>query len=274
MPAKAACAHTMPPFPRLPISEHDIDLWLVFYDDIEDERILADMGALLSGAERDRQGRFRFADDRKRYLVTRALVRSALSHYAAVDPRAWVFSKNEHGRPFILDPHPDARGLRFNVSHTRGLVALAVGRERELGVDVENIATRKISLEVANSFCSPREAFDVAGTPAARMHGRLFEYWTFKESYVKARGMGLSLPLDKFTFHFPHARAVRIDIDPALDDHADRWSFWQYRPGTDYLLALCAQKTAGTRTVVTTRRVVPTAGHETFASRVEKTSEA
>jgi 4'-phosphopantetheinyl transferase len=274
MPAKTACAHTMSTFPALRISDHDIDLWLVFYDDIEDERTLADMRALLSDTERNQQGRFHFADDRKRYLVTRALVRSVLSHYAAVDPRAWVFFANEYGRPFIRHPHPDAQGLRFNVSHTRGLVALAVGRQRELGVDVENIVARKISMEIASSFFAPREASDVAGAPAARAHDRLFEYWTFKESYVKARGMGLSLPLDKFAFHFPHAGAVRIDIDPALEDHAHRWSFWQYRPRADYLLALCAQKTQDQPTVVTLRNVVPTAGYDTFACVAERTSEA
>lgn len=265
--------HTMSTFPRLPIGANDIDLWLVFYDAIDDENVLADMGALLSEAERSRQGRFHFADDRKRYLVTRALVRGVLSHYAPVDPRAWTFFENDYGRPFIRHPHPDAQGLCFNVSHTRGLVALAVGRQRELGVDVENLVARNISPDIAASFFAPREAADVAGTPAAHIQDRLFEYWTLKESYIKARGMGLSLPLDKFTFHFPHARAVRIDIDPALDDHADRWSFWQFRPGADYLLALCAQKTAGTPTVITTRTVVPTAGYEIFASRVEKTSE-
>ena len=274
MPAKAAFAHTMSTRPILQISEDDIDLWLVFYDAIEDGNTLAAMHALLSDAERNRQERFHFADDRKRYLVTRALVRSVLSHYAPVDPRAWAFSENEYGRPAIRDPHPDAQDLRFNLSHTRGVVALAVGRQRELGVDVENLVARRISPDIAGSFFSPREACDVAGTPAAHMQHRLFEYWTFKESYIKARGMGLSLPLDKFTFHFPHARAVRIDIDPELDDHADRWSFWQYRPGADYLLALCAQKTEGKPTVVTTRKIVPTAGYETFASPVEKSSEA
>jgi len=267
MPAQATSTHTM-------ISEDNIDLWLTYYDGIDDGSVLADMRALLSNTECNQQRRFHFEDDRKRYLVTRALVRSVLSRYAAVDPREWAFSRNDYGRPFIRNHHPDAQGLCFNVSHTRGLIALAVGRHRELGVDVEYLASRRISPDIANSFFSPREAAELATTPSARIHDRLFEYWTFKESYIKARGMGLSLPLDKFTFHFPHARAVRIDIDPALEDHADRWSFWQYRPGADYLLALCAQKTAGTPPVVTTRTIVPTAGHEPFACVAEKTSEA
>ena len=260
--------------PALRIGADDIDLWLAFYDGIEDAGTLADMGALLSDAERRQQARFHFADDRKRYLVTRALVRSVLSHYAAVDPRDWVFVANDYGRPAIGNRHPDAQGLRFNLSHTRGLVVLAVGRDRELGVDVENVAARRVSPDIAAAFFSAREAADVAATPAARVHDRLLEYWTFKEAYIKARGMGLSLPLDKFTFHFPHARAVRLDIDPALDDHGDRWTFRQYRPGADYLLALCAQKTAGGPPAVTLREVVPTAGFQAFAGTVEKTSDA
>jgi 4'-phosphopantetheinyl transferase len=264
----------MSTLPELRIGAADIHLWLAFYDDIVDARMLADMGALMNAAEREQQARFHFADDRKRYLVTRALVRSVLSHYAAVAPRDWVFSPNAYGRPAIANRDPDAQDLRFNLSHTRGLVALAVGRQRELGVDVEHLATRHVSPDIADSFFAPQEAAELARMPAARVHDRLFEYWTFKESYIKARGMGLSLPLDKFAFRFPHARAVRVDIDPALDDHADRWTFWQYRPGADYLLALCAQKLDGTPAVVTTRKVVPTAGFEPFACAVERTSDA
>jgi 4'-phosphopantetheinyl transferase len=260
------------PEPRL--GEADIHLWLAFYDEIGDAGVLADMRALLNAAERAKQERFLFPDDRKRYLVTRALVRSVLSHYAAVAPRDWVFAENAYGRPAIANRQPDAQDLRFNLSHTRGLVALAVGRRRELGVDVEHLASREVSPDIATSFFTPLEAAELAATPAARVHERLFEYWTFKESYIKARGMGLSLPLDKFAFEFPHARAVRIDIDPALEDRADRWTFRQYRPGADYLLALCAQAVAGTPPVVTMHKVVPTARFETFDCPVEKTSEA
>lgn len=258
---------------KLTISAQNIDIWLAFYDEISDETLLPAMLELLTDGERRQQTRFYFADDRKRYLVTRAMARTVLSCYACIDPSAWVFSENAYGRPVIANRHDDTAGLCFNISHSRGLIVLAVTRNRELGVDVENIVAREVSINIADRFFSPIEVMELAGVARERSLGRFFEYWTFKESYIKARGMGLSLPLDKFSFRFPHERAVGISIDPELNDDGNRWSFWQYRPTAEYLLALCAARIADHPTVVTMRKMVSTIGYEAFETALLKTSE-
>lgn len=239
----------------------DIDIWLTYYDEIVDDRQLARLRLLLSDDEVAQEGRFYFADDRKRYLVTRAMVRMVLSRYARIAPEHWAFSKNAYGRPAIADAiveaEAQARGLSFNLSHTRGLIALAVTRGRELGIDVENIATRAVSLDVAERFFSPIEVAELACVAADRQQDRFFEYWTLKESYIKARGMGLSLPLDRFSFSFPHHSAVSLSIDPDLQDRADRWSFWQYRPTADYLMAVCAERCIDHTPVISMRKFTP-----------------
>lgn len=239
----------------------DIDIWLTYYDEIVDDRQLARLRLLLSDDEVAQEGRFYFADDRKRYLVTRAMVRMVLSRYARIAPEHWAFSKNAYGRPAIADAiveaEAQARGLSFNLSHTRGLIALAVTRGRELGIDVENIATRAVSLDVAERFFSPIEVAELACVAADRQQDRFFEYWTLKESYIKARGMGLSLPLDRFSFSFPHHSTVSLSIDPDLQDRADRWSFWQYRPTADYLMAVCAERCIDHTPVISMRKFTP-----------------
>jgi 4'-phosphopantetheinyl transferase len=242
-------------------SEDSIDLWLAYYQELDDEIHEARLRALLSEAERAQEPRYFFADDRKCHLVTRALVRTVLSRYAPVAPCDWAFDKNEYGCPHIapdiLAACAEAQGLRFNISHTRGLIALAVTRNRALGVDVENMATRAVSLGIADRFFSPVEVADLGQVPAHAQQDSFFEYWTFKESYIKARGMGLSLPLDRFSFHYPDANAVRITIDPSLDDDAGRWSFWQCRPGPEYLLALCVERRPGPPPKIHLRRLLP-----------------
>jgi 4'-phosphopantetheinyl transferase len=242
-------------------SRRDIDVWLTYYDEIIDDRQLARLRLLLSDNEVAQEGRYYFADDRKRYLVTRAMVRMVLSRYAQIAPEHWVFSKNAYGRPVIadaiVDAEVEARDLSFNLSHTRGLIALAVTRGRELGVDVENIATRAVSLDVAERFFSPTEVAELSCVAPDRQQDRFFEYWTLKESYIKARGMGLSLPLDRFSFEFPNHSAVSISIDPELQDHADRWSFWQYRPTADYLMAICAERRVDDVPVISLRKFTP-----------------
>lgn len=234
-----------------------IDIWLTHYNDIHDAGLLAQFYHLLSEEERMRRQRFHFADDRKRYLVTRALVRTTLSRYAPVEPTAWLFHANAYGRPEISDAHPEAADISFNLSHTRGLIALGVTRQRALGIDVENLAAREVSPGVADRFFSQAEIAALAAVPSERRHDRLFEYWTFKESYIKARSMGLSLPLDRFGFHYPHDRAVRLHIDPELGDEPARWGLWQYRPGPEYLLAICCERRQDEPVTLTLRRSVP-----------------
>lgn len=242
-------------------SRRDIDIWLTYYDEIVDDRQLASLRQLLSDEEIAQESRFYFADDRKRYLVTRAMVRMLLSRYAPIAPENWAFSKNAYGRPVIAESiakaEREARGLFFNLSHTRGLIALAITRGRELGVDVENVSARSVSLDVAEHFFSPVEVAELARVAPDRQQDRFFEYWTFKESYIKARGMGLSLPLDRFSFRFPHQGGVSISIDPDLHDREDRWSFWQCRPTADYLMAICAERGANETPVVSMRKYTP-----------------
>jgi 4'-phosphopantetheinyl transferase len=261
--------------PSAPIaaSRSGIDIWLTFYDRIVDERLLSGFREFLSEEERRREPRYFFADDRKRYLVTRAMVRTVLSRYAPIAPQEWVFSANGYGRPEIANAHEGVSGLTFNISHTRGLIVLGVAGHRALGVDVENIVTRQVSLAVADRFFSAAEVAELSQTPSGRRQDRFFEYWTFKESYIKARGMGLSIPLDGFSFRYPNERAVDLSIQMELEDEADRWSFWQYRPTSEHLLAICAERTGTERSSITIRNLIPTVSEEALDLTLMKTSD-
>ncbi|MDQ1919237.1 4'-phosphopantetheinyl transferase family protein [Massilia pseudoviolaceinigra] len=258
----------------LPISQGHIDIWLVFYQHIADPALLTTLLTHLNESERAQQLRFHFADDRLRYLATRALVRTVLSRYAPLEPADWVFTPNDYGRPAIANDHPQARTLSFNLSHTRGLIAMAVTRDRVLGVDVENLSAREISGAIAEHFFSPAEVAELAGVPPERRQDRFFEYWTFKEAYIKARGMGLSIPLDRFSFHFPDERQVCLAIEPDLGDDAARWRFWQFQPTPDYLLALCAERLDGAEPLLTVRSAIPTVSDVPFAWTLLKADRA
>lgn len=258
----------------LAASDHPIDVWLAYYQEIADSSLHAEYRTLLSDEERGKEFRFYFPDDQRRYLVTRALVRTVLSRYLDIAPADWRFSNNQYGRPAIANVSHAEHGLRFNISHTRGLIALGVTKDRELGVDVENLRTREVSLDIADRFFAQSEVEELATIPKERQQDRFFEYWTFKESYIKARGMGLSIPLGQFSFQYPNERAVRIAIEPQLGDDANRWEFWQYRPTEEYLMAICAERRDGKPPSLTLRRIVPLVTEEKLHSELLKTSEA
>jgi 4'-phosphopantetheinyl transferase len=256
----------------IPLEPGEIHLWLAFYDDIPHGRLQAAYRALLDAAEKEQEPRFYFERDRRRYLVTRALVRTVLSRYAPIQPKDWTFSTNAYGRPDIANAQAKDASLTFNLSHTRSLIVLGVTRHRALGVDVENVRARPVSLDLADHYFAPQEVAALAAVPPHRQQYRFFEYWTLKEAYIKARGMGLSLPLDKFSFHYPDDHAVEIAIDPELADNAARWQFWQCRPTPEYLLAVCAERVGAQSSSLIVRHAIPMLGEMACAPDVLRVS--
>lgn len=241
----------------IPLAPDEIHLWLAFYEEITEQSLLFAYGELLAPAEQEQEARFYFAKDRQRYLITRALVRTVLSRYLGIGPRELCFSENAYGRPELVNAQARDKGLSFNISHTHSLIVLGVTRHRALGVDVENYRAREISLEIADRFFAPREVEALAAVQPQQQQYRFMEYWTFKEAYIKARGMGLSLPLDKFSFHYPTDHSVGIAIDPELGDDSARWQLWQFKPRWEYLVAICAERVGAQSPSLIFRQAIP-----------------
>jgi 4'-phosphopantetheinyl transferase len=250
----------------------EIHLWLAHYEAIGAEELLEAYRGMLNPQERSQEQRFYFARDRRRYRVTRALQRTVLSRYARIAPQDWEFSATAYGRPEIANTAAEGLRLTFNISHTHDLIVLAVTRSGALGVDVENTYAREACLGIADRYFSAAEVLALQALPLDLQQQRFWEYWTFKESYIKARGMGLSLPLDKFAFRFPDARQVLLEIQPELADDPASWELWQFRPAKQYLVALCATRCAAGPAAIVAREVVPLAGEKIFEPQWLRTS--
>ena len=236
-----------------------IDLWFTFCATVVDPALLDTYRSLLTEQERTQEKRFYFARDRHRYLITRALVRTTLSRYVDVQPQDWMFAANSYGRPEIGNDNPAVRRLSFNLSHTSQLVVLAVTADYPIGVDTEDGYTREAPLAVADRFFAPREVTDLRTLSPERQPERFFQYWTLKESYIKARGMGLSIPLGEFAFHFRGEQSERIgfETDPSLDDDPSQWTYWQLAVREGHLVALCARRLPSGRQSLFAREVTP-----------------
>src|SRR5215469_7051957 len=257
----------------IPLTSDEIHVWLTFCESMREERLLVAYRGLLNDGEKEEESRFYFAKDRQRYLVTRALVRTVLSRYAPVDPKDWVFSTNAYGQPHIVNPEATDGCLSFSVSHTQELNVLGVARGRSLGVDAENLNTRNISIDLAKHYFAPEEVAAVREVPHHKQQFRFLEYWTLKESYIKARGMGLSLPLDRFSFHFADDHTVDLVINSELKDDSSRWQFWQFQPTPQHLLAVCVEKLDAQSLRLLVRETIPTSSERIVAPQVLRTSE-
>ena len=182
--------------------------------------------------------RFYFAGHRHQYLLTRALIRSCLSAYYPVEPADWRFAKNDYGKPQVSHPSSGINA-RFNLSHTNGLIVCAITADVDIGVDVEDAdRTTRAAFESLSSYFSAQEIKDLGALPAERKKQRFFDYWTLKESYIKARGMGLAIPLGKFSFHFKGDQLEEFRVHPELGDDAQNWRFWRIAMTERYPVAV------------------------------------
>lgn len=224
-----------------PLADDAVCVWHTSQDDFDDESVFGPLAGLLSEEEMARANRFVFLRDRRTYIVAHALQRTMLTRFGGHGPREWRFVTNQYGRPEIVEEINDHR-LRFNLSHTRGLVACGVSVSRALGVDVEDTERMRSGVDVARRFFAPREVSDLMARPAEQQARAFFDYWTLKESYIKARGMGLSLPLEQFWFFLPANPQVRIAFDAQLKDDPARWQFAQFEPTARHKLAVATER--------------------------------
>ena len=194
----------------------------------------------LSAAERERAGRFCFRKDRERFVAARGLLRTILARYLEVAPNQLRLSSNSHGKPALALESGGDR-LCFNVAHSHRMALFAVTRQKEIGVDIERIRPDLANEMIARRFFSPHEVATLLALPENLRREAFFTCWTRKEAYVKARGEGLSFPLDLFTVSLaPGDLPALLRVEGNVQE-SSRWSLHNLCPGPDYVAALAIE---------------------------------
>lgn len=233
------------------IAPNAVHLWWLRTDRELSSEIVDRCARLLSPEEQERRDRFMFDADRRRYVLSHAMLRQTLSLYASVAPNEWIFETGPHGKPAIAAGQPQ---LSFSLTHTQGLSACAITDGREVGVDAEDISRPAEYLELAERFFSPQEATRIRGLPDDWRAEGFFAVWTLKEAYIKARGLGLALPLADFSFSFPEG-VVTVEFAPHMDDDPAAWHFERLQPTLEHRAALAVRQPRAVPLVVLTREV-------------------
>ena len=213
-----------------------IRVWRVHLD--RTPEIGGKLEALLSQDEKDRARRFHFERDRRRFTMARGALRTILSGYLGVNPALIAFDYGPQGKPFLAVTASD---IWFNVTHSQELALVAVSRDRELGVDLEFVRPFTWKGQTPEHFFSLREVEAFRSLPDDSQQSAFFTCWTRKEAYIKARGGGLSIPLDCFDVSVvPGEAAALLEVrnDPV---EPSRWGMAELQPAQGYTGALVAQ---------------------------------
>lgn len=207
-----------PPFPLL--ESRAVHVWLCELSRYAGRQ--ASLAAQLSDDERSRAARFAFERDRDRFILSHGLLRRLLSQYTHIEAGEIRFTTGEHGKPALSGQPAASAGIRFSLSHSGEYALVAVAHGREVGVDVEARKANLECLKLAERFFAPPEARAIATLHGEAQQRLFYRLWTAKEAYLKGRGVGLSLGLERFEIvcdrESPGARVRLVDagtFDPA-----------------------------------------------------------
>lgn len=164
--------------------------------------------ALLSSDEQIKADRYRFENLRRRFVLGRATLRKLLGAYLDRAPEALHFACNDYGKPFLAD---DGSGLRFNVSHSGEMLLAAFVLNSEIGIDIEAIQQDIDCMGIGQRWFSERERNTLLGLSEHERVGAFFRAWSRKEAYLKALGLGLSYPLNRFSVSMDETSPARLE---------------------------------------------------------------
>lgn len=196
--------------------------------------------SILAASERARLRAFRQEADRELFLLSRIVLRTSLSLYEPVAPADWRFAAAANGRPHVAAPAGNG-GLAFSISHTPGLVAIAIGRTGRLGVDVESLHSMSEVLYMAPTMMTKRELKELATHAESAQTYQLLRHWVLKEALSKACSLGLAMPFDRVGFDLG-GQDPKLCMAPEelVGDHT-RWNFTELNLGSGHVGALATE---------------------------------
>jgi len=218
----------------------EIHVWFAHPDHATNPARLDQYRAILSTQESTRYRRFHFPADSHRYLIAHALLRNTLSKYTDLPPAGWTFTQGTHGRPEISNPEVPA--IRFNLTHTKGLVGCVVTLENDCGIDAEALSSRHDLSGVAERMFSVDEFRELKQLKGSLQLDDFFARWTLREAYVKALGIGISHPTHKLSFTIGRDDSIQVAFRSELKDNAEHWQFQLLRPTPEHIAAIAVHK--------------------------------
>jgi 4'-phosphopantetheinyl transferase len=224
-------------FPGLALDVSEVHLWQASLDG----RPADIFESFLSADELARANRFHFAQDRTHFIVARGLLRNLLAAYLGINCAELRFSYGAKGKPFLVRDVDGQTQINFNLSHSHGRAAFAFTRGRELGVDLEYVKEEFDAESIATRFFSRSEVLALRSVPAEVRNQAFFNCWTRKEAYIKARGEGLSMPLDEFDVSLRPGEPVALLNNYREEREVKRWSMKAIPTPADFVGALVVE---------------------------------
>ena len=223
---------------KMSLVEDEIHVWRV--DLALSGLQLKKLQLLLSTDEFRRAQQFFFEKDKNHFIVARGMLRKILSFYINRLPYEFIFEYNKFGKPFLLHEF-EGKKICFNLSHSHGIALYAITLNHEVGIDLEYIREDFDDFGIANRFFSPDEVAILHSLPADKQKEAFFLCWTRKEAFIKAKGKGLSIPLDKFDVSLTPGQPAQLLKTEYAHKDVSRWSLFDITEKPGFAAALAVE---------------------------------
>lgn len=221
--------------------DNEAHIWIAYVKEHNIPWLLVQYKALLSDYEIGKYNRFYFKRHSKSYLVSHALLRTTLSRYSSVLPAQWIFSQNSYGHPCI---HSSGNRvpLQFNISRTEHAAVCVITSDIDCGIDIESQEKLDDLDHLSIQVLSPMELGNFRHIAADAKKERFLTYWTLKESYVKALGIGLSIPLQNISFMLDTDGDPKLMFHPETSVRPSDWQFTTIKLPNEHLMSVALRK--------------------------------
>ena len=222
------------------LCEGDLQIWRLDLDGPHGRALLAQAFEALTAEERQRAAKMRTGTAPEEFIAGRGSLRRLLSASLNFDPRSIAIVIGTHRKPG-LRPLRGIRTPQFNVSHSRGMILIALSRSGSVGVDVEYMDSAVETIDVARAAFHPDDLERIEGTRSAQERMLAFYgCWTRREAVAKADGRGLTLPASGFSTGSPGEieQMVEVGGDGTVDStshYASRYFVRNLRVGPRHL---------------------------------------
>jgi len=219
----------------MPGVDNKVRIYCVTLSECMGDSVVQRCLSVLSNSEKEKSCRYRFQRDRQRYILTRALIRFLASEILDGPPEGWEFKISSKGKPRLI-----SNDFQFNISHTTDYITCVIVKSGLIGIDIEKRPKDASLHRLAAEFFAKEETEKVISSTNLRQSKRFLSYWTLKEAYLKARGIGIGDSLNSFWFELDEGITIKLNAKTPFHNGFLDWNFRLFNLDATHVGALAA----------------------------------
>lgn len=211
----------------------NIELYFCYISDFSKDALIE----ILSPSECQKVKSFRLEEEQNQFLISKALLKLILARYTGQTAQSIQLSYSINGKPYITNKS----GVQFNLSHTGNALLIGFTKNVDIGVDIERVNRTVNFSKIIPLLYSEKELETFNSLKDNDKNDSFFKSWTCKEAFIKAKGSGLTFPINQLELSLLDGEKVKIQNTPWDFLEKEYWDIISFKYSNIYRFALAAK---------------------------------